>query len=187
MLPKKSTSNGCYFKLGSPSLNFSSIWHPSQNGLFVDLPQRQSVTRLRVSYLLPSAPSISIPPFTQTGPLACFRGSSIKPISFFNSGSMDSPFLLRTTSRPDGHKHAWRTASFFRFRSFEFCVLLQTSPFWSWQNLARAQSSGKSSKSISGPETVSHLFAYISLFAVRGFGAVETDSRMGSVAKWLGF
>jgi len=99
---QKSTSNGCYFKLGSPSLNFSSIWHPSQNGLFVDLPQRQSVTRLRVSYLLPSAPSISIPPFTQTGPLACFRGSSIKPISFLIPARWTRRFYYEQSAGPMG-------------------------------------------------------------------------------------
>src|SRR5918998_6494312 len=46
-------------------------WMPSQNGLFVDLPQRHSATVARSARnSLPSASSSRIGPFTKYGPLS---------------------------------------------------------------------------------------------------------------------
>ena len=61
----------------SPSLKLVIIWVPSQYGLLVDLPQRQSVTQLRTSYMSPSDDTILIPPRTHNGPLTAFPGSSV--------------------------------------------------------------------------------------------------------------
>ena len=46
----------------------ASLCDPSHNGFDADWPQRQSVTRLRVSSTVPSARVTSMPPVTQSGP-----------------------------------------------------------------------------------------------------------------------
>ncbi len=71
---------------------------PSQNGLFADRPQRQSVWRFRTSYEVPSAEKTGMPPLSQSGPLQFFAGSSTTAIDRSSSGSTAS--FVRTCAAP---------------------------------------------------------------------------------------
>src|SRR5439155_12449877 len=87
----------------SPSLNLMLAWLPLQNGMLAEAPQRQRVTRLRISYGLPSCDSILTPPRTQSGPLQPSAGSSTIPIDGGCLCSISFPvFLSCTTSLPAG-------------------------------------------------------------------------------------
>ena len=70
------------------SVNPMEAWLASQNGLLADAPQRQSVTRLRTSYVSLSADITVMPPRTQIGPATPCAGSATMPIDGVNSGSM---------------------------------------------------------------------------------------------------
>jgi len=65
----------------------------SQKGLFDEMPHRHRVTRLRVSYVTPSADSIGIPPRTHRGPSYPLSGSSTTAIESSSLGSIGLPFL----------------------------------------------------------------------------------------------
>ena len=88
-------------------------WLPLQNGMLLEAPQRQSVTRFLTSYGLPSSDSTVIPPRTHSGPLQPSSGSSIKPIEGGSLPSITFSVLLScTTRRPAGQWLASRMASF---------------------------------------------------------------------------
>ena len=80
--------------------------------LFIgNAPQRQSVTRFRLSYSKPSADSMEIPPSTQSAPDSPVRGSSIRLIPGSPVGSIAAPVgLSQATRLPDGQAQASSTA-----------------------------------------------------------------------------
>ena len=76
---------------------------PSQKGLLLEAPQRQRVTRFRISYARPSADSMVIRPLTQIGPLTPATGSWTRPIDGSKTGSYGFLVALsQTTSHPEG-------------------------------------------------------------------------------------
>lgn len=125
---------------------------PSQSGLFSDLPQRHRVTLFLTSYTLPSEDSTGTHPFTQSGPLTFFWGSSTRLIEGLCGGSMDLPVFLSTaTSLPAGQSHASFIAVFLAFGSDDLFVSSHVPPSLS-QKRATAQRSSASSRSTPGPD-----------------------------------
>jgi hypothetical protein len=78
----------CSPPLASYALNPIEAWLPSQKGLLLDAPQRQSLARLRISYLSPSALTTMAPPRTHSGPEMHNLGPSTRPIEGLNRGSI---------------------------------------------------------------------------------------------------
>jgi len=127
---------------------------PSQNGLFLDPPQRHSVTRLRTSYSSPSAAISAIPPRSQSGPLQVCAGSSIRPIEGASSSSSAAPASLsHTTRRPDGQFWTCRMNVARTLGSSVRAAWLQTWPFGS-QNRANAHKLSTSSRAREGPSNI---------------------------------
>src|SRR5580692_5747258 len=100
-------------------------WLPLQNGMLLEAPHLQRVTRSLFSYGTPLADSIVIPPRTHSGPLHPSAGSSTTPIDCLSSGSISSPvFLSWRTSLPEGQCIDSRIASFFTSGSSDSSIRL---------------------------------------------------------------
>ena len=80
---------------------------PSQSGLLHELPQLQSVTRLRGSKAWPSERSIEMEPVTQSGPAMGPSDviSVVTAICWGRSGSTSASSLsMEYVYEPDGHR-----------------------------------------------------------------------------------
>lgn len=127
------------------------MWLPSQNGLFSDLPHLQRVTRFLISYSLPFADSIGMPPRTQSGPCSPLGGYSITTMDLSNLGSIVFPLSLSViTSRPEGQLHA-SSIAMSRASWFSDCVTRFQIPPARMQNLAWTQRCSLSANVSAGP------------------------------------
>jgi len=126
-------------------------WLPSQNGLLLETPQRHSVIRFRLSYLVPSCDSSVTLPRTHSGPLHPSAGSSTTPIDGGRACSISLLVRLSCkTNRPDGQCMASRIV---RSRAFGLSVCSindQIFPSGS-QKRAKAHRLSTSLNSIVGP------------------------------------
>lgn len=135
-------------------------WLLSQKGLLKEWPQRQRVTRLRISYRIPFADSMGMPPRTHIGPCRPSWGYSTIPMDGSNTGSIAFFVVLsHTTRRPDGQFPASSMTVLFASRSFDRMVRSQIPPALS-QNRADAQKMRASINCRSGP-SISSEFSYV--------------------------
>ncbi len=125
-------------------------WLPSQKGLFLLFPQRQSVTRLRISYVVPFADSIGIPPLTHIGPILPGWVSTTRPMEGSNFGSNGFPPLSQATSLPEGQSQASSMALRLAPGSLD-CLVSSQVPPERWQKRAVAQKPSASVNRNPGP------------------------------------